>query len=359
MVADAVGVRCAGRAQQQPRRLDRVRGHRDRGRPLNPLATIAQIADAGRAAGLVDLDVADHAAVAHLDAVRERVGKVGDERAGLRADLAALQAEAAVDAVRTVAERAVDDRHRADPHLDPRLLGAAQGALGHPAQGMRRVRVAVRVAPRPVLAGDRQLLLEALVVRLEVAVGDRPVDADAVARIRLEVRGMEARRVAGVVDHRPADAVAAVVLAELDGVLSADHALLGPVEVVRSRLIGDPVAVGVPERPGLEDGDPPAAAGEALGEDTAAGARADHDEVDLVLVAEPAHRLRLRHGAAVDVEQERRVVLRRAHGALEKARPPRIGAHRSPPRSATSGTGSTSTSSSPSQLSRSPTPRRA
>ena len=52
---------------------------------------------------------------------------------------------------------------------------------------MRRVRVGVRVAPGPVLAGDRQLELDPLEGRLQVGVGDRPVDGDAVARAHLEV----------------------------------------------------------------------------------------------------------------------------------------------------------------------------
>ena len=101
---------------------------------------------------------------------------------------------------------------------------------------------------------------------------------------------MKARRVARVVDHRAADAVAGVVLAELDGILAADHARRGPVELVLAGLVGDPVAVGVPERAGLEHDDPPAAAREALGERRAAGARADDHHVDLVVVGVAAHR---------------------------------------------------------------------
>ena len=55
------------------------------------------------------------------------------------------------------------------------------GAVGAAGDRVGGVRVAVRVPPRPVLPGDRQLALDALVVRLEVPVGDRPVGADPVA----------------------------------------------------------------------------------------------------------------------------------------------------------------------------------
>src|SRR5204862_6739258 len=56
-------------------------------------------------------------------------------------------------------------------------------------------------------------------------------------------RSVEARRVARVVDHRAADAAPRVVLAELHRVLAAGDPLVGPVELVRAGLVGDPVLV--------------------------------------------------------------------------------------------------------------------
>ena len=147
---------------------------------------------------------------------------------------------------------------------------------------MRRERVPVRVPPRPVLAGDGQLALDRLVVRPELLVGDRPVGADAVAGAGPEVRRMKAWAVAGVVDHRPADAAARVVLAHLDRVGAADDPLLVPVQRVRAGLVGDPVLVGMPERAGLDDHDPPPGAGQALSEHRSAGSGADDAQVDLV-----------------------------------------------------------------------------
>ena len=286
----------------------------------------------------------------------DRVGHVGDQRRGLGVDLARLQAEAAVDAVRAVAEAAVGDADRADAHLDAQLARPAPRLFGAAGDRVRPMRVAVRIAPRPVLTGDRQLELEALVVGLEVGVGDRPVLRHAVARAHLEVRRVKARAVAGIVDHRAADAVAGVVLAQLDGILAADYALVRPVELVRAGLVGDPIGVGIPERPTLEDDHAPAAARQALSERAAARAAADDQQVDRVVGRIAAHALG-GHRAPVDVEQEGRVVVGRPQRALGQN--PQLVLH-GRPWASTSLTASTSASfaAAPSQLSRWPVARR-
>src|SRR5437870_1626882 len=129
---------------------------------------------------------------------------------------------------------------------------------------------------------------------------------------------MKARRVARVVDHRAAHSASAVVLAQLDGVLSADHARLGPVKVMRARLIGHPVGVWIPERPSLQHDHPPSASCEALRERRTAGATAHDDHVHWLIVAIAPHALTPWHGAALAIEQEGGVVLVRADGALER-----------------------------------------
>src|ERR687884_163907 len=68
-----------------------------------------------------------------------------------------------------------------------------------------------------------------------------------------------------------APAAARFVLAQPEGVLAPDDAFLRPVELVRARLVRDPVAVGVPERAGLEHHDLPPAACQPLGQGAAAG----------------------------------------------------------------------------------------
>jgi len=175
------------------------------------------------------------------------------------------------------------------------------------------------VAPRPVLSGHRQLALDPLVVRSQVVVRDRPVRAHAVEAVGVEVGGVEPGAVAGVVHHRPADAATGVVAAHRDRVGAADDPLLRPVQLVRAGLVAHPVLVGVPERARLEDDDLPAVPGQPLGEHRPAGAGADDDEVDLVAVGVPRHRVLTGQVARVHVEQVARVVVLGADGSLEDA----------------------------------------
>ncbi len=364
VVAQPVRIASGGRQQQQPRRLDRVAGDGDGTGALAVLAPVVEVGDAGGpTGGVVDEDAADHAVGTDLGTVREGVGDVGDQRAGLGVDLAPLQAEAAVDAVRPVAEAAVGDRDRADPGLDAGRLRAAQEDVAVATDRVGVVRVRVRVAPRPVLAGDRQLLLDRLVERLQLAVGQWPVGPYPVRTEGMEVGRVEARRVAGVVHHRPADAASGVVRAQRDGVAAADLARFGPVQRVRPALVGDPVPVRVPERPGVQADHLPAGAGQALGEDAAAGTGAHHHQVDLVLEVVAAHvppQLMIRAAAVLGDEPGRLVT--RPDLAV-------VASHRSaslPDRSACSclarsmrsanGTGSRSKASATSHFSRALTP---
>ena len=98
----------------------------------------------------------------------------------------------------------------------------------------------------------------------------------------MEVGGVEAGGVAGVVDHRPADSATRVVFAHLDGVGAPDNPFLIPVQLVRSGLVGDPVLVGMPERASFDDHDPPAGPGQTLGQDGTSGPGADDADVDLL-----------------------------------------------------------------------------
>ena len=220
---------------------------------------------AGRLAGaLIDLDPGDHRVGSDLGAAVEGVRDVGDQRRRLGVDLAPLQAEPAVDAVRTVAEPAVADRDRTHFRGDAKRLRAAQEDLTVPADRVRSLRIGVRIAPRPVLTGNRQLGFDRGVVRPEFLVADRPVRTDTIAAHRVEVTGMKPRGVAGVVDHRAADPTAGVVRPHRDRVRTGDHPRLGPVQVMRPRLIADPVRIGVPERAGVQPHYLPAGPGQPL-----------------------------------------------------------------------------------------------
>jgi len=173
--------------------------------------------------------------------------------------------------------------------LDPRRPRAAQEHVAVAADRVGVVGVGVRLAPRPVLAGDGQLGLDRPVVGAQVGVADRPVGPDPVKRGGVEVARVQPGGVAGVVHHRPADAASAVVRAQRHRVGAADLPRLGPVQGVAAALVADPVGVGVPERAGVQADHAPTGAGEALGQHAAAGAGADDDQVDLVVAGEAAH----------------------------------------------------------------------
>src|SRR6185437_2281293 len=232
------------------------------------LGPVAEVGDAGDAAGIVvDADTADMAVGPDLGAMGQRVGDVRDERAGLGVDFAALQAETAVDAVRTVAEPAVGDGYRAYPGLDAGGSRTALKDLTVATGGMGGVRIAVRIPPWPVLAGDGQFRFDGFGVGPERAVIDRPVSADTVTAEGVEVGRVEARRVAGVVHHRAADAAAGVVGSERHWIASADLSRLRPEEAMGTPLVADPISVGIPEGSGIEAHDLPPGTRETLGQD--------------------------------------------------------------------------------------------
>ncbi len=318
--------------------------------------SLVKVGDAYALPVRVGLDPGDHAVGAYLHSVLEGVWDVGDQRGSLCAHLAPLQAEPAVDAVGSVAERAVGYPDGADPHFYPQALGAIPCALRARADRMWAVRVAVRISPGPELSGDWQFTFESFVVRLQIRVADRPIGTDTVARPHLEIRRMESRCVTGVVDHRAADPAARVVLAELDRILASDDPLLCPVEQVRSGLVGDPVLVGIPERSGFQHQHAPATTRQALSKGRTASPGADDQHVNRVISLEAAHALAPWNPATVPIEQERRVVLRRPQRTFERDSELRF---HSRPRSGTSLTGSTANSGGASQCSRCPGPRRA
>ena len=238
---------------------------------------------------LVGDDPGHHGVRPDLGPVGQGVGDVGDQRRGLGVDLAALEAEPPIDAVGPVTEAAVGDRHRTDAGLDTERMGPADEDLPIAAQGLGRIRVTMRIAPGPRLTGDRELFLDRLVVGLEVLVADGPVGPYPITGGGLEVRGVKARCVAGVVDHRSPDAASRVVGAERNRVGPADDPRLGPIEAMRTPLVADPVGIGIPERAGIEthDGDP--GAGQALDEGGSPGPAADDDHVDFVVFVVVTH----------------------------------------------------------------------
>jgi len=102
------------------------------------------------------------------------------------------------------------------------------------------------------LGADRHLLRQQHVVGLDVRVVDGPVGANAVAGVDLEVGGVKTRGERGPVNGAAAYAFAAVVAAEGERVFTAGDAEVVPVKLARACFVGNPVALGVPERTRLE-----------------------------------------------------------------------------------------------------------
>ena len=84
-------------------------------------------------------------------------------------------------------------------------------------------------------------------------------------------------------------------------------------------LVGYPVLVGVPERAGLDDHDPPPGPGQALGQYRPARSGADDADVDLVAVVVAGHGALAGQIPAVHVEQEPGVVVGRPDRPLQPA----------------------------------------
>ena len=243
----------------------------------------AEVRDAGGTTVVVGDDPGHHGMRPDLGPVRQGVGNVGDQRGSLGVHLAALEAESPVDAMGSMAEAAVGDGHRTDTGLDAEGVGPADEHLPVASQRLGRIRVPMRIAPRPRLTRDRELFLDGLVVGLEILVANGPVGADPVTSWRSRSRRGEnaacSRRSGSSIRPTPRPE-----LLEPSGTGSrpADDPWLGPIEVMRTPLVADPVGIGIPKRAGVESDDRDTGAGQPLDEGGAPGATADDDDVDLV-----------------------------------------------------------------------------
>ncbi len=188
-----------------------------------------------------------------------------------------------------VPESTVSDGNRADPSVETDRRGASQEDLAVAAEWLRGVSVRMRIAPRPVLPRDRQFFLDGLVVGAKVPIGDRPVGTDPLGRRGVEVRGVKAGRVPGVVDHGPTHSPTGIVRSERHRVGTADHSGFGPVQAVRTSFVADPIGVRVPEWSGIQPDDAPSRPSQALHQRCATGTAPDDHNVDLVVVGEITH----------------------------------------------------------------------
>ena len=293
------------RVQQQARRLAGA-GRQDHHLRLHLLLLAGggvHVGDGGGQAFVVRQDLARHGAGQDLQPSRLQ-GRRQQHRRGreVRGRRAAAPALAAVVAGRAAIERPGQDRH---PRRYARDLEPVAGLLDQPlvgARGGRRLEDAVGLVLQPFVAAEQaDHLVELVVVRLDVVVGDGPVVAQPIAAAALEVPGAEAQGDAAPVVRAPSEharpppeellalghrvrlalevptAQAAVELPErlLPGSGAPPRRGVGPGE-------HRPVLGRVPHRPRLQEHDARAALGQDLGRHAAPGARAHHADVVLL-----------------------------------------------------------------------------
>ncbi len=180
----------AGRVQQQPRRFDGITRNDDGACALKVLFTFTiKIDDAINAAIVAQADPGRHAVGTNLRAMRDGVGNMRDERTGFRSDLAALQAEAAIDAMRTVSMRCRQNCDgTAGYGADAEFGAAAYENIADTTKRMRSVRMPVRITPgKPCRACDGDFSLKQFVIGLQIPIGDGPVRANTIFGIHAEI----------------------------------------------------------------------------------------------------------------------------------------------------------------------------
>src|SRR5690348_3742761 len=156
--------------------------------------------------------------------------------------------------------------------------------------------LAIGIAPAPATPGifqrpcDLQRFLGFLIIRLELVEADRPVAAVAERRLAFEPFGTPAKGDHRVVNRAAAHATAGIVGAELDRIGPARDPFVGPEEAALVTLVRGEVVQGPPKRASIEGYDREAGLRELAGERTAARARSDDCEIDLVVIVVAAHR---------------------------------------------------------------------
>jgi hypothetical protein len=195
------------RVQQQARRLDRIAGHRDDARLLPLQFAVAVVVEhLLRLAARVGIDPHHVRLGAQLHMSGGlRARQLGVERGPLRARAAALKAEAALEAMRAIVAHHAVDRH---------VPGIALLVADLHRAGRHHLEVVIgRQARQTVGARHAQLLLRAVVVRVELFARERPVEQIGVLDIaiggpRLELVRLDAQARAGPVRGRAADRLA-------------------------------------------------------------------------------------------------------------------------------------------------------
>ena len=152
---------------------------------------------------------------ANLGTVGNGIGHMGNQRACFRTDLAALQTKSAIDAVWTISVRCGEDRNRPSRNCaNPQFRTPTHKNVADPAKRMRSIRMPVWIAPRkPGWSGNGDLPLQQFIIRFEIPIRNRPIDAYAVFRVHPKIRRMKTRGESCPVNSASTDSLTAVVRA--------------------------------------------------------------------------------------------------------------------------------------------------
>ena len=158
----------------------------------------------------------------------------------------------------------------------PSLRAAANQYIADAAERMRTIRMTVRIAPgKPGRSSNRNLPLQQFVIRLQIPIGDGPVDTDAIFGVDAKVGRMKARCKSSPVNRASAHAFAAVVRTERERMRSAGNAQIVPIEFVRAFFVADPVLLRIPEGTGLQCDDTKPRPRQTLHQHSAGASHAD------------------------------------------------------------------------------------
>ena len=311
-VAEALRKARRLRVEQQPRGFAGARRqhHDPPAHVILAAGGLVDVADAARQAGLVNGDFARHGVGGDRQASgreRRRQQYRGRREIGMRGT--AAPALAAVMTRRPAVQRLRQDR---EPDRDAPDVQALRGLLDQQlvaARLRRRLEDAVRIVGQPFIRSEEaDVSVDAVVVGLEVVVGDRPVVAEAVEALASEIVRPEAERNAAPVigaaaEHARAEPVESIAgrrrvwltferPAAPAGVELAELALgnrqASPRRLVRPRHHLR-VAARVEHHAGFEHQDVRAGFGQHLRGHAAARARANDDNVVNGAIADDLH----------------------------------------------------------------------
>ncbi len=182
-----------------------------------------------------------------------------------------------------------DRRHRP---FDAERLAAARQHLPGGVDLVLPVRIARPLRTPGIIhrAGDLQRVLDLGVIMPHHFGLDRPIDRIPELRARLEPLRTAAQRHHLKMHGAAADALSAVVRAELDRVVAAGDPRPKPEQLLLRFLVGGEILERAPERAGVEPDHRKPVLGQLAGQGPAARPGPDNREIDLVLVAPAAHR---------------------------------------------------------------------